>query len=34
MQALVDFHGYRIVAMPLLPLKKVIFGDFFGYFFG
>eukprot|EP00466_Bigelowiella_natans_P018136 jgi/Bigna1/77067/fgenesh1_pg.45_\ len=27
MQALVDFHGYRIVAMPLLPLKKMIYGS-------
>jgi len=29
MQALVDFHGYRLVAMPLLPLKggKLIYGS-------
>jgi hypothetical protein len=27
MQALVDFHGYRLVAMPLLPLRKLIYGS-------
>lgn len=29
MQALVDFHGYRIIAMPLLPLKggELIYGS-------